>query len=382
MNMFLSAKQAAARLGIAPATLYAYVSRGLLAAEPGPDGRTSRYAAEQVDALAASRRRGRRPREVARATLDFGLPVLESALTAVQDGRFYYRGRDAVALAAHATLEEVAALLWDMALPKPAASVARGPARHPVPEAPSLLAAFAATGPDAVETEAWIADPARRARGCLGLLRGLCGLMTGVAPGEVALHAHCATVWGVDAHGAALIRAALVLCADHELNASSFTVRCVAGTGASLHAALLAGLAALSGPRHGGITARVAALWTGLDPANPEAGLRARLARGEDMPGFGHPLYPAGDPRAAALLAALPEGAALAATITALTGQRPSLDFALVALARHLDLPAGAAFGIFALGRAVGWIAHALEQRAAARLIRPRAVYVGPRPET
>ena len=95
---------------------------------------------------------------------------------------------------------------------------------------------------------------------------------------------------------------ALILCADHELNASSFTARCVASTGASLRAAIVGGLAALTGGRHGGTTARVEALWDEVGETEVALKLRQRLARGEDLPGFGHHLYPDGDVRASALL--------------------------------------------------------------------------------
>lgn len=117
--------------------------------------------------------------------------------------------------------------------------------------------------------------------------------------------------------------------------------------------------------------------------------MAGRLARGEDLPGFGHFLYPAGDPRAAMILAAitrtLPEARALiesaAAAGTRLTGRHPNVDFALAAAATSLALPRNAALAIFVLGRTVGWIAHAIEQYESGILIRPRARYVGPKSE-
>ncbi len=370
--MYLSAKQAAAALGVSLPTLYAYVSRGMLRAHPGPSPRESRYEAAAVERLAQQRRSGRRPREAARATLDFGLPVLESALTAVRDGRFFYRGHDAVEVARTATLEAAASLLWDLPMSADGPSAAAGPGD-------TLLARFAAI-PEGEDTAVWMSDPARLGAGCSAIVRQLASCVLNRPATVAPLHQQCAAAWGVGAEGAELLRQVLVLCADHELNASSFTVRCVASTGASLHAAVAAGLAALSGPLHGGTTARIEAVWDTLDAGDMAASLRARLGSGADLPGFGHPLYPDGDPRASALLAALPEGAALAEAVVRLTGQRPNIDFALVALRRHCALPRGAAFGLFALGRSVGWIAHALEQRSTGQLIRPRAVYVGPAP--
>src|SRR5262249_1071264 len=148
------------------------------------------------------------------------------------------------------------------------------------------------------------------------------------------LHEQCAKAWGLGARQAKLIQAALILCADHELNVSTFTVRCVASTGASLHAAMLAGLAALSGPRHRGVTFRVERLWDEIEAATrPEAVLRARLERGGHLPGFGHPMYPDGDVRAAAILNRLPERSArwrsLTDAVQQFTGLRPNIDFAL-----------------------------------------------------
>ena len=174
----------------------------------------------------------------------------------------------------------------------------------------------------------------------------------------------------------------LVLAADHELNASAFAVRVVASTGASLGACLNAGLSALSGPLHGGTTSLVEILFDEVVAAGDAAGaVETRLRRGDGIPGFDHPLYPDGDPRAAALLPHLPADRLrddLAAVMAETAGRLPNIDFALVALRRALGLPRGAALALFAIGRTAGWIAHALEQRRDDKLIRPRARYVGP----
>lgn len=381
MEHTLTAQQAAARLGVSRQTLYAYVSRGLLRAHGTDDPRQRRYDAEAVSRLAAQRRRGRRPKDVAKATLDWGLPVLESGLTLIRDGQLFYRGQDAVALAETATLEDVAALLWDL----PAAF---GPVPPPVAMSGAaaddpLLTGFAVQTQDD-PTASWQTDPTRLALGCGALVRILAACVTGRRGSAAPVHLDLAQAWTLDAAGADLVRRALVLCADHELNASGFTARCVASTGASLRAAVIGGLAALSGGLHGGMTGRIETLWRGLEPGQTLTGLRAHLTSGQTLPGFGHPLYPDGDIRAAALLARIipssPETGAFVSAARDLTGQTPNIDFALVALRRHLRLPEGAAFGLFALGRSAGWIAHALEQRRTGQLIRPRAIYTGPMP--
>nr|MDQ3280036.1 citrate synthase [Acidobacteriota bacterium] len=195
--------------------------------------------------------------------------------------------------------------------------------------------------------------------------------------------------WGAKSKQAPeLVRAALIACADHELNISAFTARCVASASSNPYAVVLAGLAALEGTKHGGATARVAAVWDELRRARDlRAAFADRLRRGEPADGFGHPLYPEGDPRAQLLLEMLPAKSkelafahALADAAEAVVGERPTLDFALVALERALALPRGAALTLFAIGRTIGWIAHAIEQYAVDAMIRPRARYVGEPP--
>lgn len=424
---WLTAAEAAARLGVTRRTLYAYVSRGHLQAHSGPGPGQRRYARTEVDVLAARHAAARQPRRVAVQTLDWGLPVLASGLTLIDGGHLYYRGHDAVALAEQATLEDTAALLWGCSvheafspaagLAAPCTRVAAAPGRADLtalPEPQRTVAAWAARLAGRPDLGAATSSPAQAG----ALLRAMAAACTGVdtgpgtnarpsqaagtaaAPAATALHQQLAVAWGLAPGAADLLRRALVLCADHELNASSFTARCVAATGAGLAASVTAGLAALSGPRHGGMTGRVEALWPELMQRDTDTlcrwlqdemsrRLQQRQARGQTrrpgdlIAGFGHPLYPQGDPRARALLALLPPDAArqhCLALVHDLTGQQPALDFALVALRRALGAPAGAAFAVFALARTAGWLAHALEQQADGGLIRPRAAYVGPLP--
>ncbi|HSX65472.1 MAG TPA: citrate synthase, partial [Pseudoxanthomonas sp.] len=224
------------------------------------------------------------------------------------------------------------------------------------------------------------------------LLRHNAALLVAQPPCAGPVHRLLAQRWKPDDDGFAdLVRAALVVCADHELNVSAFAARVVASTGAHLHATVCSGLAALSGPRHGGATARAYALIADArDAGSAHDFIASRWQRGDDLPGFGHAMYPDGDPRGAELLARLRmlhagsvELDALEDIIAAteqISGQRPNIDFMLAAICHANGLPATPALVMFAAGRVAGWLAHALEQQAQGRLIRPRARYAGVAP--
>ena len=207
-------------------------------------------------------------------------------------------------------------------------------------------------------------------------------------PPRLTIDERLARAWGVKRDGRELVRAALILCADHELNVSAFTARCVASSGSNPYAVVIAGLAALEGAKHGGMTARVEAMLTSMRrERHLRAALTDRLRRGETIDGFGHPLYRNGDPRASALLRLLGEfyprsaervfAAGLAEAAATVLREQPTLDFALAAVARVLRLPLGAPLTLFAIGRTIGWIGHAIEQYSTGQIIRPRAKYVG-----
>ncbi len=373
MIRYYSAREAAQRLGVSRQTLYSYVSRGRLRAHADGASRESRYLVDEVNQLAVRLARGHNPRAVVAEALNWGLPVIESSICLIQNGRLYYRGEDVLCLVETGSLEEVAALLWcrgegrsqDL-LPKNFASLA---ARcKPLPTELSMSHLFA-----------WVAQ----SENCADLLFAMASCFSGSPLAEGPVPMAIGKRWRLSALKSDVLRVALILCADHELNASSFTVRTVASTGASLNAALRGGLAALSGERHGGSTNHVEAL---LDEWNASRKsrfvLESKMDAGMAVPGFGHPFYPDGDIRARALLERVSEKGCvdLARAVERGSGLKPNLDFALVALRRALGLPRGAAFGLFAVGRTVGWLAHALEQRERKQLMRPRAAYIGPQP--
>ena len=380
MSDWLTAEQAMQKLGVRAQTLYAYASRGRVRAEPDPeDPRRSRYRGADVQALTERKARGRKASSVAASAIAWGEPVLTSAITTVVDGRLFYRGRDAVILADSETFEGVARLL------RGDDGVALRHTQRPAPprgetlreRAFAALALRAASDPPAAGREA-----AELAREGASLLDILADAVVGEARSGP-IHERLGRAWGCGAGGCDLIRRTLILLADHELNASTFAARVAASTGASLAAACLAGLAALSGPRHGGLPDRVRRLAAEARAMGPEEAVTARLAHWPSASGFGHPLYPDGDPRARALLggfAPSPELEGLGRAVEQVTGEAANVDFALVALAEALNLPEDAPFALFAVARCAGWTAHAIEQIGAGGLIRPRARYAGPPP--
>jgi citrate synthase len=399
----MSATEAAAALGISLPTLYAYVSRGMLSSSADSQGKHRLYDAAEVRRLARRKQDGKRAGKVAQKVLDWGVPVLESSITLVATGRLLYRGHDATELARTASLEDIAALLWEC----DARRIADAPAAPlgaaqwaawlklwgdstPLDRALVLLPAAAARMP-----RVWALGRDAQLDTACAVMRLLAAAMISAAPSNEPLHRQLAAAWNVrNRQHTSLLRAALVACADHELNASTFTVRCITSTGTHLFGAVAGGLAALAGPKHGGETTRIAALFDEASRApDLDRYLANRLALheqgsyGPGLSGFGHPLYPDGDPRARLLLELLADCAparspigevtTLARAVRDTTGAEPTVDYALAAIERVLGLPVGAAFTLFAVGRVVGWIAHAMEQARDGRLIRPRARYIG-----
>lgn len=397
----LSSQQAADYLGIKLQTLYAYASRGLVKGLPGPRGQGRRYRREDLEPLRA------RSAGPAAQALRFGEPVLDTRITRMSASGPHYRGQPAVELVQRGVpFEAVAELLWSGALP---AQPVRWPGDAPAPPWRALarllpagappLAALALTLPvlaaaDPLRFDTAPAAVVARARRLIPQLAASVAL----ALDARRVAAASATTDPVRALALALgvppvrkslnlLRGALVLVADHELNTSTFAARVAASTGADLYACLSAALGAFSGPRHGGASEQVERLV--LEAGNPEGALAAvaeRMRRGEKLPGFGHPLYPDGDARVAPLLALAvaarpraPRVRTLLALIDAMARAhrpRPNVDVALAAVCGALDLPLGMGPAIFAIGRSAGWVAHVLEQQASGVLLRPRARFV------
>lgn len=403
---WLSSRDAAALLDIKLETLYAYASRGLVESVPGPNGRGRRYARESVERLKARHDARAGHAAVAAGALRFGEPTLETSISDIQSDGPWYRGQSALSLCErNVGFEAVFDLLitgelshaeaWSNAAPSTALARLRLPLSVRASTPSALLAAWVALAAltDAARHGASDRDEHERAR------RLACWLSTKLGPARVrspqrrmpriAQQLLAALGGKDDAQHADLIDRALILCADHELNASTFAARVAASTGADLYACLGAALNTLSGGRHGGASARVEAFLNEIgSPRRAATALRERHARGEQVPGYGQPLYPQGDPRGRVLfeLAASgvgrkrsPQYQSLVAVTEAMRRDGhpgPNLDAGLVALCSALELPQGAAAALFAIGRLPGWVAHALEQRAQQYILRPRARYV------
>ncbi len=397
----LTAEQTATRLGVQRPTVYAYVSRGLLARTVGDDGRTSWFDPDEVDALA---RRGRpRTRSQRAGAVDV---VLASGLTHIGDGRLHYRGHDVADLTGRVPFESVAELLWTGALPEhdepwpvpvEALEVSRA-ATSTLPDASPLAARLAvalAAVAAADESRGDLRPPTvlRKARTMLGVFART-PRVVGTAPPAGRTRPVTQELWprlSAQRPTAARLRAldiALVLLADHELATSTLAARVAASTRANPFACVLAAIGAVSGPLHGRAAIAVhRVLAEALATGNAAAAVDGAMEGREHLPGFGHHLYERGDPRAPLMLAAVATiaNSRVARTVEAVrrigtdaSGAEPNVDFALGALALAGAMPFGATEGIFAIGRTAGWVAHVGEEYEERPLrYRPRAIYTG-----
>ncbi|MEU3897123.1 citrate synthase [Streptomyces sp. NPDC045251] len=398
----LTTKEAAELLGVKPETVYAYVSRGLLVSRRKSEGRGSTFDAEEVRALA---RRHRRDSGTAPAAGQE--PAVRTRITLIEKDRFYFRGVDAVELAARHSYEEVAEWLWtgrmrpgiEFAAPEASMAAARRAVdalpEHAGPTDRLRVAVVAAAA----------ADPLRfdlTEEAVLGTARTLIPTLVAALPpvrhaghdrGPLA-HRLWTRLSGLPADEASLraLDTALSLLVDHDLAASTLAVRVAASARAHAYAAVSAGLGVIEGPLHGaagGLAHRL--LLEVLDRGSAAPVVAEELRAGRRVPGLGHRLYPGEDPRARALFALLedvPRAApALAAardvqaTAARHTPLHANVDLALGVLTSSCGMSSTAAETIFAVARTAGWIAHALEEYGERPLrMRPSGLYSGPRP--
>jgi citrate synthase len=368
----VNARTAAERLGVDVRTLYAYVSRGALRREPGPDGRSSRYDSDELDLLA----RRSRPRTLPRPAASIDL-VIATRVSMVTDGMVRYRGTDVLDLVeAEESFERVADMLWQAGPPGsdpgwrlPDAGERPGFALpDEIPILHRFAIAVAATAVDVTgsSTPDW-QSCGRRVIGCL---IDATGSRSRNPDDDATVAQRLWQRWSPLPPTVARVRAlniALVLLAEHELALSTLSVRVAASARATPADCLLAGLSTLSGSLHGGAARTV----------------HEKLAAGEPViTGFGHPVHRHGDPRVTPLLEAVyavatDEDRALIETARGQAPRPLNVDFALGALTYAARMPAEAATAIFAIARVAGWIAHAAEEytepplRFRGRAVRP-----------
>jgi citrate synthase len=398
MTEWIGAAEAAERLGIKPASLYAYVSRGTLNRKREPGGRGSLFDADEVARLAL---KGRPRRSPAGAQL-----IIESSLTEIIGDQLRFRGHDAIALARSHSFEDVAELLWTgslygaaeepwVATPEALAAGSAAQAALPAQTLPLerlqvIVPALAATDPLRLHLDRAAVIAAGRS-----LIAGMVGSLgpsvaSGTGPGSIAERLTEALCPAAPAAGVLeAVRTALALLADHELAASTLAARVAASVRADPYAVVATGLGAVGGALHGGAALGAEVMLRSADsPADAPRVVGDLLRRGERIPGFGHFVYKSGDPRAQLLLEVIAEHApgspqlAVAGAVVSEVHRRalpePNIDFALATLVTVAGMVAGAGEAIFAIARTAGWIAHALEEYDRNAPIRPRGIYTGP----
>lgn len=390
---YLTTAQTARVLGVKPATIYAYVSRGRLTSARITGVGGSVFAVDEVEAL-TRRSTSRPPAGV--------VERIRTQITLLDDDRLYFRGHDATTLALGSGLENVAEMLWD----------------HPASWNPYLLPTRVFRQMSTLRTQTGRGiDTIKLTVDILGSRDRLRHQITPAAVTAKAVNVFANSVSGLPLlrdqpirgtslaaqlwprispiaatpHRIRLLNTVLVLLADHDLSAGTIAARVAASARGSIYSVIAAGLGTLDGPLHGG-AATAAYQFLTEAMTDPESALSVRFISGTAIPGCGHVVYQNRDPRAETIFEQLDQATGgnrkVLATIRELrpliaaTEERfMNSDMALAAFTLRYDMPADAAETIFAIARITGWVAHALEEYQEPRLrFRPQGVYVGVRP--
>ncbi len=370
--------EALARLGVKPQTLYAYVSRGRITAQPDPhDPRRSLYAEADIARLKGDPDAAAAP--APRKAPGRGEVELKSAVSLIEGGRLFYRGLDAAQLSQASTLEDAARRLWDtrdnpFALLKPRVDLVGG--------ASIRTRLFACLGRRAEEDGTSLGKDAETLAGeAASVLNEAVDAAAGSGP-RTWFHQRLGRGWKVMERDTHMLRRALVLAADHGLDGPAVAARAAAGGGAPMAGAAMAGLTTLYGSALSREVARTSA-WVVEARRDPARATAHRLATAGTVPGFGDADWPGGDPRAAALLGGMDLPRDLQAVVSegeAATGHQAGFALALSVMARRLDLPRDGALDLLLIGRLAGLLAHGLDQRNDGSPMRVRLRYVGPEP--
>jgi citrate synthase len=383
----VTTEEAARRLGVKVPTLYAYVSRGLLESHRDPSRRGSLFELSDIEGL-AQRSRGGRQTATRLATVTTGVTQLD-----LQRGPVY-RGRLATELAVTATFEEVAEHLWQSGDAGVAAADWTPPALGPCPLTHTLdrmrWALVVCGALDPLRADLRPAAVTRAARRAAAAVTEAVGPPPPDPPGGDAGSSIAARLSARLAPGArtlptTAVNVALVLLADHELASSTLAVRVAASVRSDPYDALLAGLATLAGPLHGGASQQAYELLATAERDGAARALNDVLREQGRLPGFGHSVYTDGDPRFDALLAIAepllsPERRAIVRAVMDLAADHDvplaNCDLALGALAWGVGMPSDTGRTLFAVARIAGWTAHYLEELNERPVrFRARAVY-------
>ncbi len=360
------------RLGISNSTLYSYVSRGLVRVTLDPiDTRRKLYDRRDVENLYRRKYRSRKIEDIAADTINWGDPIIRTKISEISDGHFSYKGQNAIALSNYSTLEDILLLFIGNVSAVESDDSKDIDTNTDEPPIAKILYRLSQEARNEIAT-------GKSTNPYSLLCRAVSSVVGSSSKNESLIHERLSHAWNCDSAGREIIRTAAVLSAEHELNPSTYTVRVAASAGASLAASLLAGVVTLSGTQHGGVSKSCSKFLDNI-AYGPEHQSEDRARNEPHLNGFGHPLYPDGDPRAKVLLELCPPQKPWAEAIHKICETRntfPNLDCALSVIERKLKLPAGAGLALFSISRMVGWIAHYYEQQKTGILIRPRAKYV------
>jgi citrate synthase len=409
---YLSAQDAVRLLDVRMQTLYAYVSRGWVRSITQPGRKDRLYARADIEKMKARSLARSGHGAVAASAMHWGEPIIPTSITQITPEGPLYRGQLATQLARSGIpFEEVAELLWNGELGAPgvrwpryaqterlrrfAASIAAPASNDQLMELFALFTmqlglahGHAAGQPASGDTCAAAREVIQTMAGCFGYgsqRRAFYQLRKGQSIVEGLLGA---LEVADSAENQAALNAALVVLSDHELSPSAFAARIAASSGAALHSCLAAAACTNSGVQIGRLYSQVEHY---LGRAATRGVLFRRAselqARSLAVPGFGHPLYPQGDPRARLLLDLIERREGRSKRLDAIEGfiadvqERlglyPRQELALVLLGIAMGLPKNTSGALFTLARTAGWVAHVREQRLAGTFLRPRAKFVG-----
>ena len=407
---FLTAQEAADELGVKIGTIYAYVSRGLIRSQASQEGQRHRmYSRDDVTRLLVRRQMRVSLDPQAQDALSWAAPVLETGISLIEDGRLYYCGIPIEEVAVMLRAEELASLVWteDATNAHALFDFRRHPSANKYRQKLHdlnidrnhlfSLPSFQIILPIAMGDDPIAFDLRQDSIALSGarILRLLTSLAAGDVPEDISLAEMLQRGWQPDdERSVRFFDMALIICADHQVKLATFAARVAAALGTTPYSVINTAITALAGPEQGGYTEAVEVFLDEVKtPDQAVEAICSRLRRSESIPvpGFNNPLYPEGDPRARLMLDALyaeyPDspsivlGRSIQAAVFHLRGEHPKMEFALAIFRRHFELPPSSTLGIFALGRIIGWIGHAIKQYRAKQTIQPRIRYTGPAPQ-